>query len=107
MFLKVVWILFNLIVSVGICSIPIIAFGWIDRDKEFVSRISRFWANWMIWSTGIQYDIIGLENIQNRILLQMPENKKKELASHTIMNNYSIENLHKKLDDFYNKYLFK
>ena len=65
MFLKVVWILFNLIVSVGICSIPIIAFGWIDRDKELVSRISRFWANWMIWSTGIQYDIFGLENIQN------------------------------------------
>ena len=50
---------------------------------------------------------ISLENIQNRILLQMPENKKKELASYTIMNNYSIENLHKKLDNFYNKYLFK
>ena len=50
---------------------------------------------------------ISLENIQNRILLQMPENKKKELANHTIMNNYSIENLYKKLDDFYNKYLFK
>ena len=37
----------------------------------------------------------------------MPEKKKKELANYTIMNNYSIENLHKKLDDFYNKYLFK
>ena len=50
---------------------------------------------------------ISLENIQNRILFQMPENKKKELANHTIINNYSIENLHKKLDDFYNNYLFK
>ena len=50
---------------------------------------------------------ISLENIQNRILLLMPENKKKELANYTIMNNYSIKNLHKKLDDFYNKYLFK
>jgi len=50
---------------------------------------------------------ISLENIQNRILFQMPENKKKELASYTIINNYSIENLHKKLDDFYNNYLFK
>ena len=50
---------------------------------------------------------ISLENIQNRILLQMPENKKKELASYTIINNYSIENLYKKLDDFYNNYLFK
>jgi len=50
---------------------------------------------------------ISLENIQNRILFQMPENKKKELANHTIINNYSIENLYKKLDNFYNNYLFK
>ena len=50
---------------------------------------------------------ISLENIQNRILFQMSENKKKELANHTIINNYSIENLYKKLDNFYNNYLFK
>ena len=50
---------------------------------------------------------ISLENIQNRILFQMPENKKKELANHTIINNYSIENLYKKLDNFYNNHLFK
>ena len=50
---------------------------------------------------------ISLENIQNRILFQMPENKKKELANHTIINNYSIENLYKKLDNFYNNYLLK
>ena len=50
---------------------------------------------------------ISLENIQNRILFQMPENKKKELANHTIINNYSVENLYKKLDNFYNNYLLK
>jgi len=66
MYLKVIWVLFNLIVSVGVCSIPIIIISWIDREKEFVSRISRFWAKWMIWSTGVQYDISGLEKIQNR-----------------------------------------
>ena len=44
---------------------------------------------------------ISLENIQNRISLQMPESKKKELSNYIINNNFSLENLHKKLDELY------
>ena len=40
---------------------------------------------------------INLENIQNRISLQMPEKEKKLLTNHTINNNFSMENLNRKL----------
>ena len=44
---------------------------------------------------------ISLENIQNRISLQMSENSKKKLADHVIINDSSIESLNKKLKKFY------
>ena len=62
--MRAFWVLINLVISIGICSIPIIAFGWIDPNKNFITYICRFWAKWMIWSTGIEYDVAGLENLQ-------------------------------------------
>ena len=46
---------------------------------------------------------INLENIKNRISLQMPEKEKKELTNYIINNNFSMENLNKKLEDIYSK----
>ena len=44
---------------------------------------------------------LSLEDIQNRIFLQMPENKKKKIADITIYNNGNIKNLYSKLDKLY------
>jgi len=52
-------------------------------------------------SRAIKRDNISLENIQNRISLQMPENKKKHLADYTINNNHSLNNLFKKISLIY------
>jgi len=46
---------------------------------------------------------INLENIQNRISLQMPEKEKKELTNYIINNNFSLENLNRKLEDLHSK----
>ena len=45
---------------------------------------------------------LSKEQIQNRIKLQMDENKKKKLANHTIQNNKTISELNKNLKLFYN-----
>ena len=50
---------------------------------------------------AIKRDNISLENIQNRISLHMSENQKKNIASYIVNNNYSINNLYKKLDEIY------
>ena len=50
---------------------------------------------------AIKRDNISLENIQNRISLQMPEHEKKKLADYTINNNFTLNHLHKKLDELY------
>ena len=62
--MRVVWVLFNLVLSVGIFSIPILAIGWMDREKNVTGELSKMWAQWVIWSTGIQYDVTGLENLE-------------------------------------------
>ena len=44
---------------------------------------------------------LSLEDIQNRIFLQMPEREKKKLADIIIYNNGNIDNLYTKLDKLY------
>ena len=39
-------------------------FGWLDRDKNVICKISKIWAEWMILSAGIHYDVIGLDNLR-------------------------------------------
>ena len=46
---------------------------------------------------------ISLEQIKNRMSLQLSESKKITLANHVIKNNGKIENLYKNLDSFYKK----
>ena len=35
-----------------------------DRDKNITGKLEKMWAQWVIWSTGIQYDVTGLENLE-------------------------------------------
>ena len=35
-----------------------------DRDKNVTGKLSKIWAQWVIWSTGIQYNVTGLENLE-------------------------------------------
>ena len=35
-----------------------------DRDKNVTGKLEKMWVQWVIWSTGIQYDVTGLENLE-------------------------------------------
>jgi dephospho-CoA kinase len=48
---------------------------------------------------------LSLESIQNRMNLQMPDNKKKELSDIIVYNNGDIKSLSKKIDKLYNNLL--
>jgi len=61
--LRVIWLLFNLVLSVSVFSIPIIAVGWFDKNKYYTGKLTKLWAQWVIWSTGIHYEVYGLDNI--------------------------------------------
>ena len=49
---------------------------------------------------------LHLEQIQNRMSLQMPETEKKRKADYIINNDGTLENFHKKMDDFIDKINF-
>ena len=61
--MRVIWFLINLVLSVSVCSIPIIAVGLFDKEKYYTGKLIKMWARWVIWSTGIQYEIDGLDNL--------------------------------------------
>ena len=63
--MRVIWVLLNLVFSVWVICIPILAIGWLDRDKNITGKLSKIWAQWVIWSTGIHYDVCGLENLES------------------------------------------
>jgi len=60
---RVIWFLINLVLSISVCSIPIIAVGLFDKEKYYTGKLIKMWARWVIWSTGIQYEIDGLDNL--------------------------------------------
>jgi len=61
--MRVIWFIINLVLSISVCSIPIIAVGWFDKEKYYTGKLIKMWARWVIWSTGIQYEIDGLDNL--------------------------------------------
>ncbi|MDP7027190.1 MAG: lysophospholipid acyltransferase family protein [Candidatus Marinimicrobia bacterium] len=61
--MRVIWFLINLLLSISVCSIPIIAVGLFDKGKYYTGKLIKMWARWVIWSTGIQYEIDGLDNL--------------------------------------------
>ena len=42
-----------------------ITLGWFDREKWLVGKISRFWAQWVLWSMDITYEVQGLEHLSH------------------------------------------
>ena len=62
--MRSIWVILNIVISVGIISIPILFLGWFDKNKILTGKLTRIWARWVIWATGINYEIIGLRNIQ-------------------------------------------
>ena len=85
----------------------------VDAALIFEANFTSFFDKVILISTNkstrinraIKRNNLSLESIQNRIHLQMSESEKKKLADIVIVNNSSIENLYKKLDELYLKLL--
>ena len=61
--MRSLWFFCNLVVSIIIFSIPIILIGVFDNNKKYTGYLSKSWAKWVLKSTGLNYKIYGLENI--------------------------------------------
>ena len=62
--MRSLWVILNLIVSVVIIPIPILLGGWFDKNKNVTAALSRFWGRWVLWSTGVSWEIEGLEKLE-------------------------------------------
>ena len=81
----------------------------VDAALIFEANFTSFFNKTILISTNkpnrikraINRRNLSLEDIQNRIFLQMPEKDKKEMADITIYNNGNINNLYSRLDKLY------
>ena len=81
----------------------------VDAALIFEANITSFFDKVILISTtkpnrikrAVNRKNLSLEDIQNRISLQMLDKEKKKMADIVINNNGNINNLYKKLDDLY------
>ncbi len=64
--MRSLWVILNLIVSVILIAIPILLVGYFDQEKKVTAALSRFWGRWVLWSTGVHWEIEGLENLDEK-----------------------------------------
>ncbi len=60
------WILFNLTVATIIETPMVILIGFFDHRKRYTGALVRFWARWLMKSTGIPLEVRGLENVHGQ-----------------------------------------
>tara|TARA_Y100000996_G_scaffold375652_1_gene326560 strand:- start:122 stop:715 length:594 start_codon:yes stop_codon:yes gene_type:complete len=85
----------------------------VDAAMIFEAKLSNFFDSTLLVTANKKIRLdraekrhnIPLEQIKNRMSLQLSEKKKEELADHIIRNNGTLELLHKNIDNFYNQVL--
>ena len=86
----------------------------VDAALIFEANFSNFFDKTILLITNkekrikraVKRNNIPLESIQNRMRLQMSDNKKKKLADIVIYNDKDLNSLYKKIDRLYLKLLF-
>ena len=86
----------------------------VDAALIFEANFTNFFDKTILLVTNkekrinraIKRNNLSLENIQNRMNLQMSDNKKKKLSDIIVYNNGDIKSLYKKIDKLYNSLLF-
>lgn len=63
-FLRSAWALFMLLVATLVMATLALLIGVFDRSHQGVGYISKFWAQWFLWSTGLPITVTGLENLE-------------------------------------------
>ena len=58
-----IWIITNMTVGT-IIEVPILlCIGFFDKKKNITGKLVRFWNNWVLWSTGLDINVEGLEHL--------------------------------------------
>ena len=87
----------------------------VDAAMIFEAKLSNFFDSTLVVTANkkirleraVKRHNIPLEQIKNRMSLQLSEKKKEELADHIIKNNGNLELLHRNIDNFYKQILSK
>jgi len=61
--IRVAWILTNLIAATVVVGVMVLLVGFFDTRKKFVGSMPRWWSKWVLWSSGLEYEVSGLEKL--------------------------------------------
>ncbi|MCK4578241.1 MAG: 1-acyl-sn-glycerol-3-phosphate acyltransferase [Candidatus Marinimicrobia bacterium] len=61
--IRSLWVLLNIIIGTVLMGVLAVVIGLLDRKKHAVGLVSKAWAKWILWSTGLPITVTGLENL--------------------------------------------
>ncbi len=61
--IRTVWILLNLVIATIVIGILVLLTGFPDTRKKYVGCMPRWWSKWVLWSSGLEYEVSGLEKL--------------------------------------------
>ncbi len=61
---RTLWIVFHMTIATILIGFIVILVGYFDHKKNITGIFGRLWGRWVLWSTGINYTITGLQNLE-------------------------------------------
>ncbi len=62
--MRTTWIVLNMTIATVFIGFVVILVGYFDHKKNITGIFGRMWGRWVLWSTGINYTIRGLQNLE-------------------------------------------
>ncbi|MBC8479268.1 MAG: 1-acyl-sn-glycerol-3-phosphate acyltransferase, partial [FCB group bacterium] len=63
-YIRITWIMIHLTIATLLISSLVVIVGVVDVRKKITGILPRIWGKWVLWSTGIDYEVKGLENLK-------------------------------------------
>ncbi len=63
MSLRVIWAGLHLLIATIVSAPVVICARLLDSSHKYTMKAARFWARWVLWSTGVRINVTGMERL--------------------------------------------
>ncbi|MBR9989052.1 MAG: 1-acyl-sn-glycerol-3-phosphate acyltransferase, partial [Gemmatimonadetes bacterium] len=61
--IRTIWVILFVIALTIPLSLMVIIGSYLGAGSRFYDRVPRWWARWILWATGVEVQVTGLENL--------------------------------------------
>ena len=61
--IRTIWVAINVLASTIPFSLLVVIGSYLGASSRFYDQIPRYWARWILWATGVDVEVQGVENL--------------------------------------------